>query len=187
MVQLSHPCMTTGKTIALTRQTLSAKRCLCFLVCCHSFPSKEQASFNFMAVVTVCCDFEAQENIYHCFHVFLFCLPWRDGTGCHDLNFLNVEFEASFFPLLFHLHQETLDFLFAFCRYSGIITILTFSGTGATATPIFYIHLIYEITIISFLSSWCWKFTQKLLFTFQIPKILRRNTLHVLSIPLIVS
>ena len=33
-VQLSHPCMTTGKTIALTRQLLSAKQCLCFLICC---------------------------------------------------------------------------------------------------------------------------------------------------------
>ena len=33
-VQLSHPYMTTGKTIALTRWTLLAKQCLCFLICC---------------------------------------------------------------------------------------------------------------------------------------------------------
>ena len=33
-VQLSHPCMTTGKTIALTRPTLSAKWYLCFLIRC---------------------------------------------------------------------------------------------------------------------------------------------------------
>ena len=32
MVQLSHPYMTTGKTIPLTRQTLLAKKCLCFLI-----------------------------------------------------------------------------------------------------------------------------------------------------------
>ena len=32
-VQLSHPCMTTGKTIALTRWTLLEKYCLCFLIC----------------------------------------------------------------------------------------------------------------------------------------------------------
>ena len=31
-VQLSHPYMTTGNTIALTRWTLSAKWCLCFLI-----------------------------------------------------------------------------------------------------------------------------------------------------------
>ena len=27
-----------------------------------------------------------------CFHCFLISLPWGDGTGCHDLSFLNVEF-----------------------------------------------------------------------------------------------
>ena len=32
-VQLSHPYMTTGKTIALTRWTLLAKLCLCFWIC----------------------------------------------------------------------------------------------------------------------------------------------------------
>ena len=34
IVQLSHPYMTTGKTIALTRQTFVGKVCLCFLICC---------------------------------------------------------------------------------------------------------------------------------------------------------
>ena len=34
-VQLSHPCMTTGKTIALTRRTFVNKvMSLCFLICC---------------------------------------------------------------------------------------------------------------------------------------------------------
>ena len=35
-VQLSHPYMTTGKTIALTRWTFVGKVCLCFLICCLS-------------------------------------------------------------------------------------------------------------------------------------------------------
>ena len=30
------------------------------------------------------------------------------GTRCHDLTFLNVEFKAKFFTLLFHFHQEAL-------------------------------------------------------------------------------
>ena len=34
IVQLSHSYVTTGKSIALTRQTLLAKLCLCFLICC---------------------------------------------------------------------------------------------------------------------------------------------------------
>jgi len=75
---------------------LSAKWCLYFLICCsvcHSFSSKEQASFNFMAAVTVLSDFEAQENkVCHCFHCFPICLPWSDGTRCQDLSSLNVEF-----------------------------------------------------------------------------------------------
>ena len=33
LVQLSHPYMTTGKTIALTRWTFVGKKCLCFLIC----------------------------------------------------------------------------------------------------------------------------------------------------------
>ena len=34
IVQLSHPYMTTGKTIALTRQTFTGKVSLCFLIRC---------------------------------------------------------------------------------------------------------------------------------------------------------
>ena len=33
IIQISHPYMTTGKTIALTRRTLLAKQCLCFWIC----------------------------------------------------------------------------------------------------------------------------------------------------------
>ena len=48
MVQLLHPYITTGKTIALTIWTLSAKWCLCFLICylgfCCGLPSKKQES-----------------------------------------------------------------------------------------------------------------------------------------------
>ena len=36
----------------------------------HSFSSKEQASFNFMAAVTICSDFGAQENSLSLFPLF---------------------------------------------------------------------------------------------------------------------
>ena len=61
IVQLSHPYMTTGKT--LTRQTFVGKvmsllfNMLSRLVIAFSF--KEQASFNFMSTVTICSDFGA--------------------------------------------------------------------------------------------------------------------------------
>ena len=83
LVQLSHPYMTFRKTIALTRQTfvcnVSASQYT--LKVCHSFSSKEQASFNFVAAFTVRSDFGAQENkICHCFHFFphLFAMKWWD-------------------------------------------------------------------------------------------------------------
>ena len=50
-----------------------------------------------MAAVTICSDFGAQENkVGHCFHGFPIYLPWSDGTRCHDLSFLNIEFKPNF-------------------------------------------------------------------------------------------
>ena len=65
--------------------------CLCFLISClgcHSFPSKEQESFNFMSAATVCSDFGAQENkVCHYFHFFPFYLPLSNERYCHDISF----------------------------------------------------------------------------------------------------
>jgi len=59
-VQLSHPYMTTGKTIALTRWTFVGKvMSLLFNMMSNFFP-KEQTYFNFITGVTVCSDFGAQ-------------------------------------------------------------------------------------------------------------------------------
>ena len=33
-----------------------------------------------------------KNEVCHCFHFFPLCLPWNDGTGCHDLSFLSAEF-----------------------------------------------------------------------------------------------
>ena len=94
-VQLSHPYMTTGKTIALIRWTLVGKVMSLLFNTLSTFviSSKEKVSFNFIAAVTICSDFEAQENkVCHCFHSFPIYLPWSNWTACHDLCFLNVEF-----------------------------------------------------------------------------------------------
>ena len=85
IVQLSHPYMATGKTIALTRWTFVGKVLSLLLICClgcHNFSSKEQVSFNFMAVVTICSDFGAPQNkICHCFPFpCLFAMKWWDQT-----------------------------------------------------------------------------------------------------------
>ena len=65
LAQLSHPYMTTGKTIALTRWTFVGKvtsllfNMLSRLVITFLPRSK---SFNFMAAVTICSDFGAPKN-----------------------------------------------------------------------------------------------------------------------------
>ena len=62
-VQLSHPYMTTGKTIALTRWTFVGKvmslllNMLSMLVI--TFLPRSKRLFNFMAAVTICSDFGA--------------------------------------------------------------------------------------------------------------------------------
>ena len=74
IVQLSHPYVTTGKTIALTRRTFVGKvmsqlfNMLSRLVITFFSRSK---GLNFMAAVTICNDFGAQENKSHCFPIYL--------------------------------------------------------------------------------------------------------------------
>ena len=62
--------MTTGKTIALTKWTFVSKVINLLFSMQSGFASKEQASFNFMAAVTVCSDFGAQENKQSLFPLF---------------------------------------------------------------------------------------------------------------------
>ena len=98
VVQLSHPYMTTGKTIAFTRQTFVGKvmsqlfnmlsrsvitflpRNKCLLISWLQSPS---------AVILE--RPPPPRKVCHCFHCFPICLSWSDGSGCHDLSFLNVE------------------------------------------------------------------------------------------------
>ena len=68
MVQLSHPYMATGKTIGLTIWSFVSKvmsllfNMLSRLVTAF-LPRSNQATFNFMAAVTVFSDLGIQENL----------------------------------------------------------------------------------------------------------------------------
>ena len=115
IVQLSHPYMTTGKTIAFTRRIFVGKvmSLLSNMLSRSVITFSQGVSFNFMAAVTICSDFGAppptKNKVFHCFHCFRICLPWSDGKlRCHDLSFLNVEFYANFFTLLFHFFIKSL-------------------------------------------------------------------------------
>ena len=81
IVQLSHPYMTTGKTIALTRLTFVGKvMSLLFNMLSRfviAFLARSKY-LNFMGAVTICSDFGVQVNkICHCFH---FC-----PSNCHEV------------------------------------------------------------------------------------------------------
>ena len=95
-VQLSHPDMTTGKTIALTRGTFVSKEIsmvfnmLSRLVITFLPRSKHLLISGLQSPSAV--TLELKQIGSHCFHCFLIYLPWSDGTGCHDLSFFNVEF-----------------------------------------------------------------------------------------------
>ena len=96
LVQLSHPYMTAGKTIALTRWTFVGKvLSLLFNILSRlviTFLPRSKRVLISMAAVTICRDFGAPQNkVCHCLECFLIYLPWSDGTRCHDLCFLNIE------------------------------------------------------------------------------------------------
>ena len=120
IVQLSHPYMTTGKTRALTRQTfvgkimpllfnMLSKLLIAFL------PKSNCLLISWLQSPSVVILEPPKNKVSHNFHCFpmpwLSPLPWNDGTRCHDLSFLNVEFFHSPLSLsstgsLVHLHFQ---------------------------------------------------------------------------------
>ena len=122
MVQLSHPYVITGKIIALISQPFVGQvmsllfnilsrvviaflpRSKCLLISWLQSPSAVILEPKKIKSVS-----------FHCLPIYL---PWNDRTECHDLLFLNVEFSAKFFTLIFHF-----QFLFTFCLKSGVICI----------------------------------------------------------------
>ena len=66
---------------------------------------------------------------------FFFCDPADVGNLISGSSaFLNVEFQASFFTLLLHLHQEALYFNFTFCPKGGVICISEVIDISPTCT-----------------------------------------------------
>ena len=102
-----------------------------------------------MAAVTIYSDFGAQKNkVCHCFHCFPIYLPLSEGTRCHDLRFLNVEFQASFLSLLFHFNQNALQFLLAFCHKMvlSVCLRLLIISPGNLDSRLFFISLLLRMT-----------------------------------------
>ena len=90
-VQPSHPYMTTGKTIALTRQTFFGKVMSLLLnmlsrLVITSLPRSKCLLISWLQSTSAV----ILEQVWHCFHCFPVYFPWSDGTRCHDIRFLNV-------------------------------------------------------------------------------------------------
>ena len=99
-VQISHPYMTTGKTLALTRRTfvgrvmsllfnMLSRLVIAFIPC-----SKR---LNYMAAVTISSDFGAPQNkVCHCFHYFPFICHEVLGPDAMILVFWMLSFKPAF-------------------------------------------------------------------------------------------
>ena len=82
MAQLSHPYLTTGKTVALTRRTFVGKEMsllfnkLSRLVIAF-LPRSKYLLISWLQSPSL----EPKKINCHCFHCFPIYLPWSDGTG----------------------------------------------------------------------------------------------------------
>ena len=97
IVQLSHPYMTTGKTIALTRWTFVGKvMSLLFNMLSRLvitlIPRSKHLLISWLQSPSAVILEPPQNKVCHCFHCFPIYLPSSDGTRYHDVSFLDVEF-----------------------------------------------------------------------------------------------
>ena len=93
---LTSPYMTTGKTIALTRWTFVGKVISLLFNMLAKFvvvflPRSECLLISWLQSLSAMI-FEPKKIVSHWFHCFPIYLSRSDGTRCHDLGILNVEF-----------------------------------------------------------------------------------------------
>ena len=89
---------------------------LCRLVIIFLPKSKHLLISWLQSPSTVILEAPPPKKVYHCFHCFPIYLPWGDGTGCHKLSFLNVEFKAN----ISHPSLIFIKRLFSSSTLSGI-------------------------------------------------------------------
>ena len=91
-VQLSHPYMTTGKTIALTRWTFVDKvmsllfNMLSRLVITFLPRNKHLLISWLQSLSAVILEPKKKNKVWHCFHCFPIHLPWSDGVNSQKVS-----------------------------------------------------------------------------------------------------
>ena len=96
IVQLSHPYMTTGKTIALTRQIFVGKVMSLLFNALSSMviaflPRRKSLLISWLQSSYAVILKPPQNKACHCVHCFPIYLPWSHEPACHDLSFLYVD------------------------------------------------------------------------------------------------
>ena len=102
--QLSHPYMTTGKTIAWMKQTFVGKIMSLLLnmlsrLVITFLPKSKSLLIPWLQSLSAVIWEPPKNKVCHCFHCFPIYFPWNDGTRCHNLHFLNVELYANLLTL----------------------------------------------------------------------------------------
>ena len=138
-VQLSHPYMTTGKTIALTRWTFVGKvMSLLFNMLSRLvitlLPRSKHLLISWLQSPSAVILEPPKNKVWHCFHCFPIYFPWSDGTKCHDLSFRAISSHL-FFSFWLHwvfvaLHGLSLV---AVSRVYSLLMLGGFSCWGAQA------------------------------------------------------
>ena len=113
IVWLSHPYLTTGKTVALTLWTFIDKVVSLLFNTLSRFvivflPRSKHLLISWLQSPSALILKPRKLKSVTASTFSSFYLLWSYGTGCHDLNFSDVEFQVSFFTPLFHPHEETL-------------------------------------------------------------------------------
>ena len=127
MVQLSCLYITTGKIIALTVQTFVGKVMSLLFNTLSRFditflPWSKHLLISWERSPSALILEPKENKICHSFHFSPIYLPWSNGTGYHDLSFLNVEgcfffFLFNFFSFIFiSWRLITLQYCSGFCH-----------------------------------------------------------------------
>ena len=119
-----------------------------------------------MAAITICSNLGAQENkVSYCFHCFPIYLPWSDGTGCHDLCFLNVEltFSLSSFTFIKRLvSYSPFAIRVMSCAYLRLLIFLLAILMPASASSSSALCMMYSVLKLNKLGDniqpWCTPF-----------------------------
>ena len=99
MIQISHPYLTTGKTIALTIRIFVVELHLLFNTLSRFvitfLPRNKPLLISWLQSPSAMI-LEPKIIKSVSFHFFPFYLPWNDGARCHDLNFWILSFNPAF-------------------------------------------------------------------------------------------